>query len=389
MNIRVLYFILTVLVFSCKKNTTTQQPATPTPTPGPQFTLNFQKEFGNGYQYSNIGNNPVTLYPDGSSLISTISYDGATDVVQLDKLDVSGNLVWEKKFKYSNYWHQSGNALLTSDGNILQVGSVQQGFDWTSSKVLALKLNQNGDTLWHRLYGHNYVDIGQGAVEDAGNTYWLVDFSAQNFKFTLIKLDNNGDSLTSVINQESYSVDYKDYIVTSANEVVVAGSSGNFISGKQPVYISKYLNGLKIFSANFALTNYDEVYIKGITESYDGNYIIYGGCKNFSQTPRHAFIMKVDKNGSFISEKILTNNNDIEITCANEYLANTYFVSVIGNGIQPGLYKLDSNLNLVSTIKNSIWSVNQLILKGSTVFCASFGSNASFYEVVILSKFSF
>lgn len=384
-------FFLTIII-SCKKKDNTVDNNTNVITPVISELSNpiFEFEYGNCYDYQDIGNNPLTVLSTNDLIVSSIEYDGNVDKLQISKLNANGLITWQKNFT-QGYKFMAGNSFETSTNNVIIIGTLINQSDWTKSKVFIAKLNiLTGDTIWTKSYGHNYIDIGVCGFEDVNNNYWIVDFSQQNHKATLINLSSNGDSLTSIINNETTPPTYEDALITSNKNVIMTGESGNTTSGKTPVYICSYSeNGIKNFSSDITLTNYDEIKVNDICEMSDGNYCIAGECYNFSNTSlRYGFLLKVDNNGNKIWEKILTQFNGSSIYSCIEKQSNILYLGVGGSG-NAKLYKYDlSSLTAINTNYATSFNDIQLVFRNSKLYRALIDIKTSGYETVKIKAYT-
>lgn len=389
MRIAVLIFI-GILFFSCKKKEEeTVDPNGPS-APAELSSPNFETEYGNCFDYVDITNNPLTALASNNIIVSSIQYDGVTDKLQITKLNSSGSLIWQKNIT-QGYKYMSGNCFETNLGELIALGASISQSSWVKSKTYIAKLNPlNGDTIWTRTYGHNYIDRGVIGCEDLSGNYWIVDFSHQDTKATLLKIAPNGDSLSSIINTEANPPTYEDAMITNNKSIILTGESGNIISGKKPVYMCRYSNsGMKDFSSHIELTNFDLVKINDVCETADGAYVVVGECYNFANTSlRYGFLLKVDGNGNKVWEKILTQFNGSAVYSCIEKQADVFYLG-IGSSGNGKLYKYDlSNLIVINSSLASTFNDIQLLRKGNQLYRALIEIKPSAYETVKLKSYT-
>jgi hypothetical protein len=378
-----------LFLYSCKKDKEIE-PNTPNPEGPLELSSPFlELDYGNSYDYEGVGNNPLTLLNSGDLIVSSIEYNGTTDKLQLNRINLNGIIIWQKNFS-QGYRYLSGNCFETNSGELIAIGTSIEQSNWTNSKVFIAKLNSvTGDTIWTRKYGHNYIDKGMVGYEDINNNYWIVDINHQDNNATLLHIASNGDSLSSVINYEATQPMYRDALITSTKSVLLVGESGNSISGKQPVFICKYTNGTKNFSTDIALDNFDELSVNNVCETSDGGYVIVGECFNLANTSlRYGFLLKVDVNGNKAWEKTLTQFNNSGIYSCIEKQPDVFYLG-IGASSSAKLYKYD--LTILSEINSSFISSFrdvQLIKNGNKLYRSLLGIKPSFYETVTLKAYT-
>lgn len=322
-------------------------------------------------------------------IVSSIEYDGITDKLQVNKINSNGAVIWKKNFT-QGYKYTSGNSFETSASDLIAIGTTIEEANWVNSKVFLAKLNlTNGDTIWTRKYGHNYIDKGITGYEDINHNYWIVDFSQQKHKATLLYIATNGDSITSIINTETNIPEYEDALITTDKKIILVGESGDFISGKTPVYICSYSNGLKDFSSHIVLSNFNTIRVNNVSETSDNGYVIVGECFNSTNTSlRYGFLLKVDGNGNKIWERIITQFNNSGIYSCIEKQQDIFYLG-IGASSSAKLYKYD--LSTISEINSSFISSFrdvQLLKTNNKLYRALLGIKPNFYETVSMRAYN-
>lgn len=125
------------------------------------------------------------------------------------KLDASGNLIWRRYFGGTNNDRAYG-VVETSDEGLLLVGATEStDFDITNSKgsydFWAVKLDIQGNLVWQKNYGGSEIDIAYAVTKTQDGNYLLVgdtrssDGDVTNFKGAadvwLVKIDEQGTLL--------------------------------------------------------------------------------------------------------------------------------------------------------------------------------------------------
>jgi hypothetical protein len=376
-----------IVLFGCKKENKTSNSVNPIPSPqnNELSSAIFETEYGSCYDFDDIQKNPLTILSSNDLIVSSILYDGVTDKLLITKINPSGSTVWQKNFTWSQKF-KSGQCFETNAGDLIIIGASYSISNWVDSKVFIAKLNStNGDTIWTRSYGYNYIDKGVVGYEDSNSNYWIVDFSNQDNKASLLKIGSNGDSLTSIL--DSPQATYKDAMITNNKEIIIVGESSTMISSKKPVYITKYTNGIKSFSSDIILNNYDNVQVYDVCQTSDGGFTIVGECYNFANTTlKYGFLLKVDAMGNKLWEKVLTQFSDSQISSCVEKQQDVFYLG-IGGYASGKLYKYD--LNNLTVIDNTYRQPDaQLLIKNNKLYRGIIETNASFYETVKVKAYT-
>lgn len=229
-----------------------------------------------GFNLVQTSDNGYAIFGSSKSdNIDSSKNEGDSDLWIL-KLDISGNIVWEKSFGFIG--RDNGFSLIeTSDNGILIVGEL----DVSSSGGLgksrsvnrhaggdywAIKLNANGNKEWSNFFGGNFSETPQDVIETDTGDFIIVGLSDSN---DVDISDNKGT--------------YDFWIVK--------------ISDK----------GVLIWEKSFGGSQIDEAY--GITKTDDNNFMIIGNTRSSDKNIHinnggaDLWILKITTNGDLIWEK--------------------------------------------------------------------------------------
>lgn len=152
---------------------------------------------------------------------------GKGDVLML-RLDINGNLLWEKIYMATERT-VPGAVEVTSDGGYLVAGYTD--FPGTGdSDILAVKLDANGNIEWQKLYRGNSGEGAYGVRQTEDGSYILVgatySFGAGSGDMLIMKTDKDGNQLWAKA-VGTFFTDWANAVVeTQVRGYAVAGSFG-------------------------------------------------------------------------------------------------------------------------------------------------------------------
>jgi hypothetical protein len=211
------------------------------------------------------------------------------------KIDISGNLLWQKCFGGSDYDH-AYSGLETSDGGYLVAGYTYSNDGNVSgnhgnSDYWVVKTDTAGNLLWQKCFGGSDFDYAHSVIETSDGGYLVAGYSYSNdgnvsgnqgySDYWIVKLDSSGNllwekSLGGSDDDQSYSVIQTSdggYMVTGYSFSTDGDVSGNH--GETDYWIVKLdSSGNVIWQDCLGGSDYDEAY--GLTDLSDGRYLIAG-----------------------------------------------------------------------------------------------------------------
>ncbi len=341
--------------------------------------------------------------PDKNYLVigSTNSFSNMTSDydIYLLKLTMSGDTLWTKTVGTDSTYERAYSSIITSDNNILVVGSIQS-FSNGIQNMLVIKMDQNGNIIWEKSFGGDVVEIGESVLETADNGFIITgettSFGIATPFYTnvyLVRIDANGDSLwTRYYGNTWYdysrsiiAVDNNSYIVSGwyatngaevsdfyalriqdngdttwtrlyggggweysydivkkgNNDFILIGNTNSSGAGSYDIYLVNIdSNGDTLWTKTFGSAIYENA--KGALRTNDGNYIVYGQRK--------------PKSRSNVSDILLVKINLNDISNIDEH-----------NNSLPSIFILEQNypnpFNPSTQIKFSIPQESQVSLK--------------------------
>jgi hypothetical protein len=299
-----------------------------------KFIGNAQNQvFGYDILQMNNGNYMVA----GSSqftINNTTGNHGATDF-WLAKLDVSGNLIWQKS--YGGTYNESVSSITAcSDGGFLLAGSTTSNDGDVSglhgavdfqSDFWILKVNSNGIIEWSKVLGGNNNDAVNSSVQLSDSSYIISGFTYSNdgdvnnnhglWDFWVVKLAPNGNVIWKKTFGGSQSEKPGSSCVTDDGGIILVGytnsSNGDVVGASHGVaedYWVIKINSLGslVWQKRFGGQDIDISY--GICKTVDGNYLINGWAESNDGdfTDNHGMsdfgIVKIDNSGAVLWKKL-------------------------------------------------------------------------------------
>lgn len=248
---------------------------------------------------------------------NTYSFSGNRDLYII-KTDESGNTLW------SSTWGGSGgdsfrDVKQTADSGFIAVGHYGGTFD--DKDFFLARFDNNGDTLWTKVYGGPSSDWPFSIELTDDNGFIIVgltgSFGAGNYDVWLMKTNSEGDTLWTKtfggIGEDAGRGIEKAY----GGGFIITGYTKSFGSGNHDIYVIKVDDqGNLVWQQTYggALSDLSE----HICRTYDGNYAIAAYSNSFSDDYYDAYYLKIDPQGDTISTGIYGGVETDESICLVE-----------------------------------------------------------------------
>ncbi len=209
----------------------------------------------------------------------------------LIKINSMGDTLWLKTYNKSDQ-DEAKYVQQTSDGGFIICG-VTKLPEPRDLDIWLLKTDSNGDTLWTKTYGGDYIDEPQSVYETSEGGYFIAgEYTVYGelgleVHIWLLKTDSNGDTLwTKKINNGSWGDNVYACNRTSDGGFIIVGETiyDNFDSDIYIIKLDEEYNyqwtsaiGGKYIN-DFNISDLNEYHFRGndIQETSDGGYIITG-----------------------------------------------------------------------------------------------------------------
>lgn len=254
-----------------------------------------------GGQYDDNASSIVKT-SDGYILVgTTLSYNVGNSDIYVLKVDNSGNEIWHKNFG-GDQGDNGSRIIKTQDGNYAIIGATSsfgaQGFDF-----YLMKIDGNGNELWHKLYGGSDWDEGYGITQLPNGDLVLVGFAVGfgpgGKDIFIIKTDADGNEIW----HKAFGGIYQDNagnVVAVSDGIIVGGSTTIQIQGQgvventDMIVIKTDMDGNKIWQSDFGGSNNEGV--GSMILNSDGNIVIAGSSDSYSKS-NSAYFLDINPDG--------------------------------------------------------------------------------------------
>ncbi len=250
---------------------------------------------GDDYAYS-----VIQTYDNGYLITGSESSSGASpfnDNVYLIRTDSRGETLWTRSYGEHNT-DIGCDAVQTSDSGFAVVGFT--GVPLSSYKVLLIRTDALGETLWTHTYGGVYIDFGYDIAQTLDNGFIIVgqttSFGAGDYDVYLIKTDSLGDTMWTRTYGGLEPDGATSICVTPDGDFIIAGHTSSFGAGDYDVYLLKIDSfGDTIWTRTYGGSSMDVG--QSVQQTLDDGYIIAGYSCSFDSVDTNVYLIKTDSLG--------------------------------------------------------------------------------------------
>lgn len=253
------------------------------------------------------------------------------DTIMINKFDANGDILWAKKHHFGLVYNKATDFIETADSGFAISCYYAINSFGSFYNAAVIKLDKNGNTQWIKHYGtlteqHEAMSI----VQTSTGEYGILCFDGQGAQYTLMKLDQSGDTLwTRAFTPPSGLSGYCDLTLLPTNQflIVCNGWGGDALLAKidqngvidhYREYVANEGIGNGVMGKVMYLPN-QNVYLIATNQLYltdlSGEIIWSGNLNTF-----------------FIEDFIQLSNNDIVVIGA-EYTGSTAKIRLLRYGI--------------------------------------------------------
>jgi len=223
--------------------------------------ITWSRTYGDTGTVSEQGVDIVQTYDGNYVVLASSSYDGNNQKILLLKLDIYGNVMWEKMVADSIVHHSPYRFQQTQDSGFIITG--------ISGSAFLIKTDKNGNLKWRKVYNNTYPQTYSSSVittPDNGFIFYgdVPFFSPPSSRGYIVKTDSIGVVQWERVYVDSLFTGYGQVIFSDdSNSLFVCGGTYNIT---QP--LTKYTLVKKI------KLNGDQVWMKTYAANSGGECIL-------------------------------------------------------------------------------------------------------------------
>jgi len=219
--------------------------------------------------------------------------------IYLVKVDIDGNLQWEKNF--GGPQKEVALSLTNADDGGLVITGVTKSFSVGEEDLFIFKTNVDGDSLWFKTYGTTGNDGGYGISKTSDGGY-IISGIYNWSDLWLLKVDASGDTLwTKILGGANYDEGIS-VIETEDKGFIISGSTSSFGAGELDAYVVKTDSlGNFQWQKTYGFAGYDEG--RRILKR-DNGYLVMGSTDSGISGEFNYFVVWTDENGDTVQTKI-------------------------------------------------------------------------------------
>jgi len=259
--------------------------------------------------HENMANSIQQTSDEGYIFAGWTSYEsiGQGSDIYVVKLDKKGNYIWKKVYGEKKYDDSASSIQQTSDAGYIVAGCTES-YSAGATDIYIMKLDKNGNVMWEKTYGGEANDTPTSIQQTSDGGYIVAgsteSFGAGGSDFYIIKLDKNLNKVwEKTYGDKDHSEKANSICEISDGGYIVAGETPYFSHGGSDFYIIKLdKNGNKVWEKRFGEKNYDDV-ASSIQQTPDGGFIVVGWTESYGLGETDVYVIKLDGKGNKIWEK--------------------------------------------------------------------------------------
>ncbi len=231
---------------------------------------------------------------------TTSTGSGDADPVIM-KLDDNGQVIWARAIGGVNYDVASAMVLAT-DGGLVCTGSTRSFNGNTLDDVYFFKIDNAGNMQWSKTFSTADLDYASAIIRTVDGGYAMTGYiRGAGFKrVLLIRTDSNGDTLYVRTYGSGVADDQGvELCETPDGGFVITGKTFSQTQGESDIFLLRTnVQGDMLWAKSFGGIHWDES--GHILKLHDGNYLISGSTISFGQGDFDILLMKTDTSGNII-----------------------------------------------------------------------------------------
>lgn len=341
-------------------------------------------------------NSDIIRNQDGTLVICGVTFNDtiSNEEISLIKVDSLGNKLWSKRIGNQLQDDEIYKILKDTDGGYLLAGT-SFNFNFRQNDFYLIKTDSTGNIIWEKTYG-SQRDENCNFFLKHGSQYILAgnskDSTTNEYNMTLMTLDSSGGVLSSVVFPIPGYESIQSIATTSQNEMIIVAKS------KGPA---------TLMNDNSLILKIDSVgntlwlkYLSGVNNfpssvivDPSNNIIVSGAIRN-TITDINAFVIKLDPLGNIISQLSFGNSyggkiNQVKIDVNDQIIFTGNYVRTDNLNSYVTFGKFNFNDSLCSTTSITLNSMSDAVNGDSISFQTFTDTVEQISSVVIVSATSF
>ncbi len=245
-------------------------------------------------------------------------------------LNSNAQITWEKLFVQSN------TDVFRSVQEVPSGGYIAAGYTshWSAndSDAYVVRLNSMGDTMWTRTFNGGRRDVFYKVINTSDGGFVMCGYSTSytidsNEDAYYMKLDGNGNELWHFTYGGTQKERAQDIIQTADGGYAMCGytNSGTGVQGYNSFLVKMNANGVQLWNKKYGGNNFDDA--NSLRELTDGGFIMAGQTQVYNPVNLAGQIFLVRTNS--IGDTIWTKSFGTDIAGKNE---NAESIQIINNG---------------------------------------------------------
>jgi hypothetical protein len=316
-------------------------------------------------------------FDGGYILTGYVSPLGSSHKLLLLKTDSAGDTLWTKLYGGEGSWDQGVSVRQTPDGGYIVAGSKSQSYTEGQTDVWLLKMDSLGDTLWTRLYGWEEYDNGYSVQETRDGGY-IITGERDCHGFTqgslwLLKTDSLGDTLwTHTYGNQSMARSVQE---TEDDGYIIVGTKDYLFTLSGEVWLLKTDSlGDTLWTRTFGGESIEEGI--SVEQTSDGGYILTGYTQSFGAGSDDLWLLKTDSAGDTLWTRLYGGAGADRGECVHQISDGGYIIT----GVTRSFGEDDEDLWLIKTDSLGYVAITEQPVRESVIRLEA-SLNRLFYDV--------
>ncbi len=226
--------------------------------------------------------------------------------IVLVKTNNLGDTLWSSIFSVNGppRYSRAEAIALASDGGYLIGGGCYYCPDYKQNTLL-IRTDENGDTLWTRLVGGEYIDMIRSICRTTNEEYIVVgetlSFGDSIFGMYIYKMNDIGDLIWSKKITSTFAAQGNAVIQNLNGKFVITGTVNYGSEDSDILLASINEQGELLWTKSFGGNDYEVGY--DICTSHEGGYAITGGTASIGSGSTDVSLIVTDSLGNFLWSK--------------------------------------------------------------------------------------